>query len=173
MNTKQEIITPANKSEAKVWRWLHGSKSNDSARTVLLATHCNATEVATANGSQLAIAPKAALPSLSEYENVNIYHDVMQQKRGPLPTVTPRPYHVTLEDGDSFPEYTQIIPVDEPILRIGLDRDMLIAMIKDMPAESNHLVFEFHGDSSPVVIKSTDEDGHEYTGIIMPRYLKD
>ena len=94
-----------------------------------------------------------------------IHQGILYIKPASTINVTPRIEEYKVIEG-TFPDWNQIVPTDEPVFKIRLNKNYLVAL-KDMPTDNESVLLEF--TASNAAVKVTGSDG--CIAVIMPMKL--
>ena len=141
------VIKQSSKEDSKALKWMSLACSKDKARYILNGFLVNQDKTAAADGYRLHIinTTEAMKDSLSCRDKVI----------KPLSTIgaTPKIEEFEIIDG-RFPTYQEIIPSDDPVFTIGINKKYLAALAT-MPGDEM-ITLEFTDPMHPVKITSSD-----------------
>jgi len=159
-----EFIKFKNTDETRAVRFVQNACETIERRPILGSIRVENDKIVASDGWRLHIAPTPE--TLKEYAD-------KQLKPERRIRVTPQPEEFEEVEG-TFPAWREIdnrANAEEVVVRIALNKDFL-ADLKDMPSNSDGVVFEIRGEEKPVVI--TPLDGPKgYRAILMPMRQED
>lgn len=145
------------KEECKEVKWCQLAASKDQARQVLTGLFVDSKKTVAADGFRMHVIETPA--ALYDYDDQVIKSNTV--------TVNPQIQEVEVIEG-TFPDYTQIVPTDEPVLSIGINKKYL-ADLKTMPGDEM-IILHITDPKHPVKITCPGSDA---VAVIMPMHLPD
>jgi len=144
------------KEECKEVKWCQIAASKDQARPILNGLFIDSKKTIGCDGFRIhSIETPAAL------------YDYDDKVIKPVSTITVKPQIQEIEEvPGTFPDYKIIIPTDEPVFKIAIDKKLL-ADLKTMPG-NKAVVLSFTAANRPVKVTCPGSDA---MAIIMPMHL--
>jgi len=147
----------SSKEDCKALKWVQSATSKD--REALKGFLVDGDSTVAADGFRMHVIPTPE----PLHDSIGVQGKIIKPNN--TIGITPRIEEYEVIDA-RFPQWEEIVPSDEPVFRIRINKNYLAAL-KDMPTDNESLLLEFTDSKHPV--KVTGSEG--CTAVIMPMKL--